>query len=425
MPWHRITLDGMAAPGETRIYHYMDQYIYPEKWLYKQDAARFLADGSMVFPPPSDNVVSIGEGLGGQLWTHARTDVGATNDLGTGLHGTGLANHYMEIDPEWLYYKSPIGPIVADSPSFMELFTPKGDPAPWRELVEGPIFEAAGRSVLVETEKGFGLLDASGMVQDLSSYLSAGAQRFMSGGVRNVGAIDQPLGKEPAAMVLSEDGTQVVGALFRTADGLTSSEDPDGIQIGLIGAKLPTAAKEAVLVYSPRLRSLYAFDTRSGAVHRGDLELGTVVPLADGPTGVRAVTADAGQSVLYLLDSDGRQTHFRMLNAFTGELRTLATIASSLPEDTGAFLRMIDGKVLVALSSQSDRKFTVLAFEPGIDASPQLLFQGEGSLILPPLQSKDGFVLTTGLEGRVQVFEAPVRKPLGSLRTWEDLALYY
>lgn len=422
MPWHRITLEGMSAPGEQRIYDHQGVVAATERWLYVDDAARFAADGLMVVPPPTDTDVSPAEGLQGNLWIHSNTGVGSTLNIGTGYHAKGLANHYFYLDPEWVDFQSPWAPIILQEPAFFELFYPKGDPAPWRDLGD-QILIKGGRDLMVQTETGFGLLSATGAAQDLADVLSRESLAMMGGTQVMAGSMDAPFKDEPMALFLSADGARLAGALYLTGEKLITSADREAPGLPLLNAEMP-ADRDVSLLYSARLRSVYRIGERSGEIYRGDLALGSFAQIASGLGQLRAAAASAGPGELYLVETTERETRILAMAAYTGAVREIARIPAALPATTRVFLGLAaDGAVMLSISRAEGQGFDVLRFDAETGAPPVLVEAGDGSLLYAPLFDAEGVVLgAVGRDERLKVSRSALTEDLLPLRSWEDVA---
>ncbi len=117
------------------------QVVHRFQWLYEQDywqwhdndavlLTGYTKDLEEIADAAQTAVVMAGpERLKGTLWTHADTDVGATLDVGAGIHGEQLANSHSSIES-----------VVQDLQSSFEPLIPIYDnPLLWVEQVVNPV----------------------------------------------------------------------------------------------------------------------------------------------------------------------------------------------------------------------------------------------------------------------------------------------
>jgi hypothetical protein len=116
MPYHRITIPqvGGGVRGGFSTYPYACSgtshcMLLPMfKWDYNADATFWRNNGIVNVPCDPQEGGEPGYCLHGMLWVHAATNVGGTVNVGTGIHGTELANAHV---PTRVHYLS--GSIAA------------------------------------------------------------------------------------------------------------------------------------------------------------------------------------------------------------------------------------------------------------------------------------------------------------------------
>ena len=496
-PFHRISIVRLG-PGQQRAPHYVnrlidtkDFYWYPKaavrgvshetsynrtsstqyssrrfQWLYEQDYWDWKSNGAvdlqdfedeeefeqivrdgLTHPEerednqnPYDNFgTEFGpDRLDGMLWVHADTPVGSDtdNDIGTGVHGQQLANHYSEYTPAntvWEYGIWAVDIPLFDNPLLWPI--QKVNP-PWDDYKDrftpSVVFEhydsVAGLSPasiratlangLVSTSLRATLRDGAvwtNQAEPLTTYSGNPivGLAFSADGraLRDVGVFDS--GRMSGVMDVAMGGYEVefgynlpfnnANARALSQRGLTSATDA-----------LPVERRGFTAVYSRTLDKAFLLGgedemgVRSGEIWTGtpgeEFELlRSNIELGD----VRSATYIAESDSLVVLDQVG--------GVFLSRARLItvagdgyATILGEWPLlglfDTHYLTADRDGSVILSASS-SERKTHILVRLDSENGNVMALARRKGSLAMPPIVRADGYerVIRKGKKDRLKM----------------------
>jgi len=186
-PYHRITMrTGLwqqGSRGGTRTYNYNraganSPNPHQARWDYASDYEFWVDNDTLSYLPSADDDVipapapSSASGLDGLMWLHADTEVGASQNVGTGPHGDQLAN-----DPESPWVGT--GGRWIQVPPLSFVLWPRN----WRDPVVNP-FEWLSRFeaplVVSDGSGGLGVMSKDGLFIEVPDRLGSSLQASLS-----------------------------------------------------------------------------------------------------------------------------------------------------------------------------------------------------------------------------------------------------
>lgn len=455
--FHRMTFDGTSANGQdpdgllaSLDYNRTNggSASLTWRWRHADDLARWTSAG----------VIAPNTALNGTIWTHAYTPVGDPaegGDIGTGTHGSQLANHHiLDLEPQKFSCKPATvraGPIT---PFFIWQTLP--DPAPpfvHEELFSRFDAEPGEASVFLQGDMGeqglaWGAVNSQGAVLEndwrMSSTLKSLTQDRSLVWVNAAEPLaGQGRGQEfPMAIALVSDGSAIADTI--TTDGVSLLAERDR------GAppSMPTAPEadaphavgfQAVL---SRVRGgvfvVGGSDPSSGAP-TGQIWFRSVaesdarwvkLPVGDyAPQAVLAATYDYATDALYVVDNVEPARDEAMTRIVSIDLRslTITEIGSwraSSEWDNSWLSVEPDGNVLFAQSSSVWEKHRIVRMDPRRHDNPPDWFHDDGALAVPPVAHGAGLTRVMFKEGSTDLLrvERSPDLPFSGCQSWADLS---
>jgi hypothetical protein len=408
MRWHRISMSFSSQRGAAASLSY-DGASHTYTWNYQADAA-FWTDPVQFDPPLVDvpapeskqiifqtdpYVAGPASGLDGVIWIHGDTAIGdPAHDIGTGVHGAGLANHYFALDPEHLEYTI-VGKPQQRPYFILRLTLP--DPVSWRDELAALFPHESWTAVPLENG-GLGVMNPDGSAQPIARHLSDSVARALSDTTLTWTSSVEPgwwMGAADAPLAAAVDGGGAVRALVGW-NPKTESLEAMGGETRLA----TTRAGGGVLVLSRFFGALY--QVGAGEIARAHIaggRAGTWAPLATSvaigtPLAATVSFRDHGLYVIDQITRDGRAV-MRLLrfDALRGGGAELGSFAP--PADLDALWLELDrdGQLLVVMSSDRRVRHSVFRVETGSSRAPRVLWQpGAGALAYPLQVDTHGYV---------------------------------
>jgi hypothetical protein len=227
--YHRIAFsqggNGSDPNGPARTVHYTlpavdDPIGAPWTWDYSADVVRWNDTGLMSLS--DDNQ------LLGTLWLHAETEVGAGDlSLGTGYHGSQLANHHaLDFSPERFSCRVVVKAVAAQEFFFVLLTLPDPPDEQWQRWDQ----VAGESSLIVPVEDSWGAIDRNGHAQPIA--LGAALQQHVSDPSLSWANAVEPIANQgagpafPLAVALSAaGGLHVVESVYSERGALLGQAD--------------------------------------------------------------------------------------------------------------------------------------------------------------------------------------------------------
>lgn len=450
---HAMTYSNVSTLDVERAYRFQwnfekDYWFWHDRWDEDDDSGIVKLSGYEDFDAASkrwsdSNGFSIAgpERLDGMLWSHAETEIGASENLGTGLHGDQLANNYIPIRPvhEWIQFSVPL--LVPVFENRLLWFWPPLDEYLKRKT-PSILYGHEGRLAIVDPSSQRGI--------DVTPWIGSGLQStMMIEGARWVSQSEPLMGAEANAVlgvVLSHDGMELLDVAASGGDRLLGREDlrasestqsmlsfidlPD-ISSGSLralafrmegstNAALPEPIYDFHAVYSRSLDQLFVLGgvTETGEPNRlvwagrpgdslralsADIELGDVLSAVVEPETESLIVIDKVQGF------------------FLPRARIIRIDLSSEAVDVleswplfGLFDRydlVADhgGKVVLAASSSARERHLLVRFDP-LSGDVEALMPRAKALAMAPVVTSDGYqVMTVAKNGRMR---AKVRRRL-------------
>ena len=378
LPWHRVSLGVNGFNRETGwLWPYdntpapLHKWAFGDDWLFWQAGSRIPPAEAAYQATCSDSRTGVGTCLDGVLWYHASTAVGNTsaysNGQLVGIHGEGLANHYVKITPDRAYMKTYSGTGLMRK--FFFLIHTLPDPAPYETILRPrvrPLVAAAEFDVPHVIEDHGGSWDASAMV----SYVTA--DTLQTSGVVWAGAVEPAgiagnLDPRVQAMALSADGTYVFDTTLLD----------QGILVSAVELGYPHASADAMGAPSPRTGFTTVLSRLAGGVFViGGRDLETNAPLGDihlfrPDVGwstipsevqfgdVKSATFAPSDGSLWILEQRTSSYSIVRVNPWTGQATSLGIWPRGDDWDQHFLAVDRDGAVILVASSQAYQRSKV------------------------------------------------------------------
>jgi hypothetical protein len=352
------------------------------------------------------------------MWLHADTDVGSTNNRGTGLHGDQLANSHTAIDPEspWVG----MGGHWIQSPDLRAIPWPSNgreplvNPFEWLSRFEAPL-------VVSDGQDGFGVMTHDGWFVEMPDAFGPSLKASLDASKHWVSPAEPQSGvgsQNPVAgFVLSSDGTRILDAMRLSGDGgrLLGASDieerlVDGVESAGWGSLVQSAEpllparSDFLSVYSRHLNRLFVLggEDASGkdlhdlwvlSLEGGVHQLQTSIELGK----VTAATYSYTDRSLYVLDElkKGHATHARLLriDAMTGSASVIGTWPTFHFLKRQWLVADRDGGLLVVGTRKAWPKATTIVRIDVQTAQVTNVMVGSRPLAVPPIVDRAGYGL--------------------------------